>query len=191
MVGTDDEKATLRKKMQAWKEQTADIQQKMAELEEPYRKKIINGNKVKYDQFLQESYDLPPEKRTPLQQQLAEMFALQLKVDKSAMTKSMKTEVKKDHEVLSKELAKFDHLKPKAPPVAMVLTDVGPAAPATYLLQRGDYKKKREEVPPGFFAIFDAAPAKIPPPPAGAKTTGRRAVLAKWLTQPDHPLTAR
>src|SRR5438876_9092317 len=90
---SDGEKATFQKKMQGWKEQTAAIQQKMAELEAPYRKKIINGNKVKYDQFLQESYDLPPEKRTPLQQQSAEMFALQLKVDRTAMTKAMKTEV--------------------------------------------------------------------------------------------------
>src|SRR5205807_5201154 len=47
------------------------------------------------------------------------------------------------------------------------------------------------EIQPGFLAIFDPSTAKIPTPAPDAKTTGRRMVLARWLTQPDHPLTAR
>jgi hypothetical protein len=186
-----DELAEYEKGMQTWREQTAALQKKMADLDAPYRQKMINVNKVKYDKFLQDSYDMPASQRTPLQQQFADMFALQLKVDRTAMVKSMKEPVKKDYEALAAELAKFDHLKPKAPPASMSLTDIGPAAPATYLLKRGDYKNKGKELEPGFLAIFDPAPAVIPPPPPGATTTGRRTVLAKWLAQPDHPLTAR
>jgi hypothetical protein len=122
---------------------------------------------------------------------MAEMFALQLKVDRTAMSKSMQTSVKGQWEELSKELAKFDQLKPSPLPMAMGLTEVGPASPPTFVLQRGDYKKKGAEVQPGFPAIFDREPAVIPTPSADAKTTGRRSALAKWLTRPDHPLTAR
>jgi hypothetical protein len=190
-LATPQELSDYAKGMQTWREQTAALQQKMAELDAPYRKKMINTNKVKYDKFLQDSYDTPEAQRTPLQQQLAEMFALQLKVDRTAMVKSMKDETKKEYEVLTAELAKYDHLKPKAPSASMSLTDIGPVAPATHLLKRGDYKSKGKELQPGFLAIFDPAPAVIPMPPLGAKTTGRRSVLAKWLTQPDHPLTGR
>jgi hypothetical protein len=187
-LATQADRDRYQKQMQTWMDQTAEIRKMMAELEEPYAKKQVNGNKVKYDQVLQDAYDTPAEKRTPLQQQLAEMFALQLKVDRTAMVKSMKAEVKTEHEGMSKELAKFDALKPKALPACMALTDIGPAAPATYLLKRGDYKKKGVEVQPGFLAIFDPAPSKVTPT---ATSTGRRTALAKWLTQPDHPLTAR
>jgi hypothetical protein len=185
------EREEFDKKMQMWREQTAPIQKKMAELDGPYRKKLINANKVKYDQALQEAFDLPEAQRTPLQQQLAEMFALQLQVDRAQMVKSMKTDIKKDYEALSAELAKYDHLKPKTPPAAMAMTDVGPAAPPTYLLQRGNYKSKGALVQPGFLAIFDPRPASIPMPVPSAKTTGRRTVLAQWLIRPDNPLTAR
>jgi Protein of unknown function (DUF1553)/Protein of unknown function (DUF1549) len=191
VLGTTQEKETHQKQMAVWLEKTADIQKKMAEVEEPYKKKMVNANKVKYDKFLQDSYDMPAAERTPYQQQMAEMFAKQLQVDRTAMVKQMKGEIKENHDGLSKELAKFDSVKPKPLPTAMVLTDVAPTAPPTYLLQRGDYKKKGKELQPGYLAIFDPAPAKIPPPAPGATTTGRRTVLAKWLVQPDHPLTAR
>jgi hypothetical protein len=34
-------------------------------------------------------------------------------------------------------------------------------------------------------------PFEVKPPWPGAKSTGRRLAFARWLTQPDHPLTAR
>jgi hypothetical protein len=38
--------------------------------------------------------------------------------------------------------------------------------------------------------LTTAAP-RIPAPPAGARSTGRRLVLANWIASPDNPLTAR
>ena len=52
----------------------------------------------------------------------------------------------------------------------------------TFVLNRGDYASKGEKVSPG-------TPAILPPLPAGEKPN--RLALARWLVDPEHPLTAR
>ena len=65
----------------------------------------------------------------------------------------------------------------------MIMNDV-PTMRETFVLERGDYASplKDRKVEPN-------VPAALPPLPAGA--TANRLGLATWLTQPDHPLTAR
>ncbi len=53
---------------------------------------------------------------------------------------------------------------------------------ATHILVRGQYNQPGELVEPG-------TPASLPPLPAGAPPT--RLGLARWLIEPQHPLTAR
>ncbi len=66
-------------------------------------------------------------------------------------------------------------------PTTMVMQEMATPRP-TFLLARGQYDKPAERV--------DAAvPASLPPLPRGAKTD--RLALARWLVDPDHPLTAR
>jgi hypothetical protein len=52
----------------------------------------------------------------------------------------------------------------------------------TFILARGDYRNKTEKVIPG-------TPSVLPPLPKDAALN--RLTLAKWLVDPDHPLTAR
>ncbi len=63
----------------------------------------------------------------------------------------------------------------------------------TYLLRRGNYLTPGERVTPGVPEVLTRRGGElvIEPPWPGAATTGRRLALARWLTQPDHPLTAR
>jgi hypothetical protein len=69
----------------------------------------------------------------------------------------------------------------EGPPEIMVMREM--AVPKTaYVLQRGDYDKRREPVQPD-------TPAALPPFPADAPRN--RLGLARWLTAPDHPLLAR
>jgi hypothetical protein len=56
-------------------------------------------------------------------------------------------------------------------------------------LHRGELTSPREPVTPGLPAALLAAGSG--PARAGVPTTGRRAALARWLTAPDNPLTAR
>ncbi|MFO1044247.1 MAG: PSD1 and planctomycete cytochrome C domain-containing protein [Planctomycetaceae bacterium] len=63
----------------------------------------------------------------------------------------------------------------------------------TYLLQRGNYLTAGAEVGPGVLSVLTdgKTPHIVNRPREEAKTTGRRLALARWLTAPDHPLTAR
>ena len=75
--------------------------------------------------------------------------------------------------------------------LALAVTEAGPAAPETFVLVRGSAHAKGPKVEPGFPEVLGGTVPTIPAPPAGAKTSGRRTVLANWLTSPDNPLTAR
>ncbi len=69
----------------------------------------------------------------------------------------------------------------KTIPTAMVMGELKKPR-ETFVLVRGDYRNQTEKVQPG-------VPAMLPPLPADAPLN--RLALAKWLVQPDHPLTAR
>ncbi|MGH7136977.1 MAG: DUF1553 domain-containing protein, partial [Pirellulales bacterium] len=63
----------------------------------------------------------------------------------------------------------------------------------TYIYRRGDPTSLGPLVGPGVPAVLTGGrtPFNPQPPWPGAKQTGRRLAFARWLTEPDHPLTAR
>ena len=75
-------------------------------------------------------------------------------------------------------------------PRVMALWDRGECS-ETYLYRRGNYLTPGDAVHPGVPALFARGDFEIAPPWPGAKSTGRRLAFARWLAQPDHPLTAR
>ena len=85
------------------------------------------------------------------------------------------------HAKILKERSDLD----QKPATSMIMGDNPPERMRmTYILDRGAYDspKKEEEVKPGVPAALPALPADAPP---------NRLGLAQWLTQPNHPLTAR
>src|SRR6266705_3024294 len=70
--------------------------------------------------------------------------------------------------------------------------DDQPGEPKTQLMKRGDWRTPGEDVQPGVLtALTTPQPFQWSPPASEAKTSGRRLAFARWLTQPNHPLTAR
>lgn len=80
------------------------------------------------------------------------------------------------------------------PPIRIrALWDRGQPSP-TYLLRRGEHTLAATLVGPGVPSVLTdgRTPFNVQPPfPDGTPKTGRRLALARWLTQPNHPLTAR
>ena len=71
------------------------------------------------------------------------------------------------------------------------LVERSPPAPVSHLLHRGQAADPGPEVGPGVPAVTVASQPEFPQPPAGARTSLRRLTLARWLTDPGNPLTAR
>jgi hypothetical protein len=84
--------------------------------------------------------------------------------------------------------------KGKRPPEPRIqaLWDRGEPSP-TYIYRRGDYLSPGRLVGPGVPSVLTdgQTPFEVKPPWPGAKQTGRRLAFARWLTQPNHPLTSR
>lgn len=71
------------------------------------------------------------------------------------------------------------------------LTEMPGQVPTTFLFNRGDHDQPKQAVEPGGLVVLeDKQPLRIPTETA-RPTTGRRLALARWLTDPAHPLTAR
>jgi hypothetical protein len=79
--------------------------------------------------------------------------------------------------------------QPSQLPQAHVWYEDSPQAPATRLFRRGDPKRATESVEPGVPVVLVKQQPATPKPLA--HSTGRRLWLARWITQPDNPLTAR
>jgi hypothetical protein len=190
-AGRHDEMEHYRAELRSWEAKTVELRTKMGELEQPYRQKFLDSRKKRFSREYQDMYDLPPEKRSPLQQQIAYMVGKQVSATGDEVVKSMKPEVRQQWQDLQKQMTQAAHDRPPAPPTAMALTDVGPVAPPTHLLKRGDWRHPGKEVEPGFLSALDERSATVTAPKPGATTTGRRAELARWLSSAENPLTAR
>jgi hypothetical protein len=171
-----------------WDKKTAEIRQSITAMEKPHREKFSMSRRRRFPVEYANLLDVPEEKRTPLEKQIALMVEKQVYLDDKAMFSGMKPEEKARYEQLKKQLAELGPRPGREHGMAMGFTDVGTEVPATKLLKRGNWKAPRDEVKPGYLsAIFDRF-ADVKP---CEKPTGRRSALALWLTKPDHPLTAR
>jgi len=87
--------------------------------------------------------------------------------------------------------AEHQNLRVKIPvsqSTALSINRCDPRPPATFINLRGNPHAQGVEVKPGFPAILGLPDPVIPP---AAKTSGRRTILADWLTAKTNPIPAR
>ncbi len=79
----------------------------------------------------------------------------------------------------------------KAIPVTMIMQEEPQRRPS-FILKRGQYDQRGEQVPAGLPAVFTASASLTnSTPDSGVQQELSRLDFAKWLTRPDHPLTTR
>jgi len=204
-VGADDniplvrenELQQYRQRLAAWEENTRSIRAAMEEIEKPHREDIIKDYVDKYPDDVRAALTKPESERTMFEWQMvhkAKQYIDPRSHQYIATAKTVEGKLKGDDRTryleLKEELARFKDIHPGELPVGAGITDVAPEPPSTYLLRRGVYNAFKDEVYAGFLQILDPNPAPIIRP-KGANSSGRRTALAKVLTDPANPLTAR
>jgi hypothetical protein len=146
--------------------------------------------KQSYERFtedLRAMIDKKPEERTAIERQLAGLCVRQYKTDTGnldPLSLLKKDEEKARFKDLDAQLKKFEALKPAPLPDAFVATDAAKIPPPTLLKIR----KSEVDVAPGFLTLLAPGEPKISPLD---NSSGRRTVLANWITRPENPLTTR
>jgi mono/diheme cytochrome c family protein len=134
-----------------------------------------------------------PAKRDAVQNYLVGKFQKDLRPDPPVLAQFL-TKTYPDYTTMAAALAeslKAEEAKRRTLPEIRALYDL-PGEPHTPLLRRGDYLNPGPEVQPGVLTVLDVSiPFTWKSPAKDAPTSGRRLAFAEWLTQPDHPLTAR
>ncbi len=184
LLATPEEEAVYRGKLKTWEEKTAEIRGQMADLEKPYREKVAEEAMTKFPPETEALLRKPDAERTPLEQQLAELAYRQITYEFDRLLNKMKAADKDKYVALTKQLDAFNADKPAAPAPAFCVTDIGAKASPVRIPK----KETLGEIEPGFLTLLDSSPASIQPI---QNSSGRRAALARWLTDPENPLTAR
>ncbi len=157
------------------------FEQRLATLPEPIR------NDVK------QAVDKPADQRSEVEKYLAEKFQATLRPDDAALNKllpEMFPEYKAGVDERNAKVAEQDRQKIHFENIRALYDQPGPAM--TPLLKRGDPLTPGPAVEPGVLTALLAPQSFTWTPVAPeAKTSGRRLAFARWLTQPEHPLTAR
>lgn len=176
-------------KRRVWEQATESIRKEIAAVLKAQRDYRVKENFDKFPEEVQESVSTVAARRTPMQWQMYYKAMPQLTFDDPEVAKGLKGEAKVAYAKLAARLREFDHLKPADLPVAQAMVEDVAAVPKTHVLRGGAYDAAEAEVQPGFLSILDPTDASIPAAIPGK--SGRRTVLAKWLTNPENPLTAR
>ncbi|MBW3623753.1 MAG: DUF1553 domain-containing protein [Armatimonadetes bacterium] len=156
------------------------------------KKRLVEERKAKLSAAERSALDTPADRRTDAQKSLAEQVAKTVTPSDEEVSRALTSDGDSKLVELRRRLAEAESAKPPPLPTTLGITDAGPDAPKTRLFLRGNPREPAEEVDPGFPTLLAAAynpPVKSPPP--GARTTGRRLHLARWLADPRNPQTAR
>lgn len=171
------------------------------------KQRMIAAAKSEFPPEVVSAHEIPDEKKTPQQAELAAPLAEALKALAKDWEDRMTAEQKDEKRRLLEEIGKLVLLLPEVDsshlvnfdgfydvPKASVLGHREPELiPDVHVLDRGELGRRLERVTPGVPAVFDYLGEWDGWEPGSSENPipRTRRQLALWLSRPDHPLTAR
>jgi hypothetical protein len=165
-------------------ERLSPLRAELNRLETPYRQRLTQAKKDRLEPAYRAALAVEPAKRTPEQKKRAANAQILLQVTWDEIVAALTPADRERRTHLRKQLHKLEAQKPPPPARAWTIREEDSPLTAA-ILKRGDPLKPGETVWAAFPRILRSSNVN-----ADAKKVDRLA-LARWLTQPDHPLTAR
>jgi hypothetical protein len=170
----------------------ASLKDALSKITTPLRQQYVEDKLAELPEALQNDVrraaDTVAGERNEHQQALIEKFDTTLFPSDEALKQSSE-DFKKAVEETDRKVEPLEKAR-RPRPMIRALWDRGEPSP-TYLLNRGSYLQPGPLVEPAALSVLSSNKLDIKSPWPGSTKTGRRLALAKWLVQPDHPLTAR
>jgi mono/diheme cytochrome c family protein len=172
-----------------------ELNKKLKALRKPYEDRLFEEKLQKLPESIRAdtmaAILTPEDKRDDVQKYLFSKFNGQLRAKPEEVEKILSAEDKPEAARLQSEIQALESKKWKIEKI-QALWDVG-KPPSIRLLQRGSADAPGPRVKPGFFEVLSSGPSNdaVKPPAAKGETSGMRLAFAEWLTNPEHPLTAR
>jgi hypothetical protein len=185
-ICTPEEKAAIQAARKKVEERIAPLRKKVEQLEEPYKKLLMQLKQTNLEIKYRDALDTDAKKRTPEQKKLAEQAQILIKVTWDEILDALSPAEKEKRAVWRAEINSLEARMPPPPDEAWTIAEEG-RPPPTHILKRGDVKRKGPEVQPAFPRVLVSLSAQSDP----SKGRLTRLDMARWLTRPDHPLTAR
>ncbi|HKS41781.1 MAG TPA: DUF1553 domain-containing protein [Blastocatellia bacterium] len=181
-LASAEEEAAFKAKRKAVDEKLKPFRQRIAEIEKPHRDKLL-AEKVEFHvKLAQRAGALEGQNIEEFRGQLARRFAKDVQLQPEEIDALLSTEERKARNAVSEQINEINKTRPNQLPAVMGITDRRWLM-KSYLLKRGDYRQKGEEVHPGFPSVL-AGGADVDP------RAGRKE-LADWIASAANPLTAR
>jgi hypothetical protein len=184
-LATRAEQAEHARAMAAWEKKAAKELKVLYDIEEPVRRNAAREAIAKFPEDIQAILHKPESDRTPLEKQLGALAYRQVTYEFNRLDRRFKDQKKEQLVEARKQLQPLEGSKPAPLPMGLTTRDVGREGPPVFIPKKGD-----DPILPAFPTVLGDPQPEISPP-EGLDSTGRRTALARWLTRPDHPLTAR
>jgi hypothetical protein len=180
VFATDAEKTDHKERTAAVKAKLDPIKKRIAELEAPTRKRLSEEKTAKLPEAVRKALAVEATKRSADEKKLAAAAKPLLNLLWDEVIDALPADVRAERAKLKAEEVRLElELPPPLPTAWAIAADDKPKP--TFVLKRGDWRRKQTEISAGYVKVV--TPADPP-----AKT---RLDLADWLTNPNHPLTAR
>jgi len=189
LLATPEEIRVYDRQLATWKEAA---REPLAVIDGIIEPRITGMQKSAMEKFPPEvvaMWQKPREQRTAWEEQVVQLAWRQAEYERYRYkTDKIKEPEQSRLKAAQEQLAQFEPLRPKPLVTAFVIGETGGTPGVTKFKAR---RTGETQVKPGFLTILDPQDAALPEISPGSATTGRRTVLADWLTRADNPLTTR
>ena len=171
----------------AYEQRLKPVSQQIEAIEKPYRERLKEERRKKIEPRYLAAMEISKEKRNEEQQRLAKEGESQLKLLWDEVVNALSPEDRERRAALRRQMHRLEYEQPEPPTAAFAVVNME-TAPASHVLKVGNHKMKMDEVGPGTLRVLGEGPGTTD---VTRQPVGRRSELARWLSSPDHPLTAR